>query len=106
MQDYHNFFFSIKASNPLVMVQSYRLLAAAMNRLEWDYPIHLGVTEAEEGEDRRMKLAIGIRTLLSDRIGDTIRISLTKDPEFEYDPCRTLVNMTACNLSINSVSAK
>jgi len=105
-QDYHNFLFSMKASNPLVMVQSYRLLAAEMNRLEWDYPIHLGVTEAGEGEDGRMKSAIGIGTLLSDGIGDTIRVSLTEDPEFEYDPCHILGNMAARNLAINPVSAK
>jgi len=58
--DYHNFVFSMKASNPLVMVQAYRLLAAEQYRLGWDYPLHLGVTEAGEGEDGRMKSAIGI----------------------------------------------
>jgi len=99
-QDYHNFLFSMKASNPLVMVQSYRLLAAEMKRMEWDYPIHLGVTEAGEGEDGRMKSAIGIGTLLSDGIGDTIRVSLTEDPEFEYDPCNNLAEMADSNLAI------
>lgn len=88
--DFHNFVFSMKASNPLVMVQSYRLLAAEMYRLGWDYPLHLGVTEAGEGEDGRMKSAIGIGTLLSDGLGDTIRVSLTEDPEFEYEPCNRL----------------
>jgi (E)-4-hydroxy-3-methylbut-2-enyl-diphosphate synthase len=80
-QDYHNFVFSMKASNPLVMVQSYRLLAAEQYRLGWDYPLHLGVTEAGEGEDGRMKSAIGIGTLLADGLGDTVRVSLTEDPE-------------------------
>eukprot|EP00978_Attheya_sp_CCMP212_P021134 scaffold61325_cov49-Attheya_sp.AAC.1 len=89
-QDYHNFVFSMKASNPLVMVQSYRLLAAEQYRLGWDYPLHLGVTEAGEGEDGRMKSAVGIGTLLADGLGDTVRVSLTEDPEFEYEPCNRL----------------
>ncbi|KAJ8614122.1 hypothetical protein CTAYLR_004622 [Chrysophaeum taylorii] len=88
--DYHNFVFSMKASNPVVMVQAYRLLAAKMYELGWDYPLHLGVTEAGEGEDGRMKSAIGIGALLADGLGDTIRVSLTEDPEFELEPCRTL----------------
>lgn len=62
--DFHNFVFSMKASNPVIMVQAYRLLVAEMNILGWDYPLHLGVTEAGEGEDGRMKSAIGIGTLL------------------------------------------
>lgn len=99
-QNYHNFVFSMKASNPLVMVQSYRLLAAEMKRLKWDYPLHLGVTEAGEGEDGRMKSAIGIGTLLSDGIGDTIRVSLTEDPEYEYDPCNNLATMAAGRLAV------
>mmetsp|Transcript_39010 Transcript_39010/g.65558 ORF Transcript_39010/g.65558 Transcript_39010/m.65558 type:complete len:741 (-) Transcript_39010:78-2300(-) len=88
--DYHNFLFSMKASNPLVMVQAYRLLAAEMYELGYDYPIHLGVTEAGEGEDGRMKSAIGIGSLLMDGIGDTIRVSLTEAPELELEPCRRL----------------
>lgn len=100
-QDFHNFVFSMKASNPLVMVQSYRLLAAEMDRLGWDYPLHLGVTEAGEGEDGRMKSAIGIGTLLSDGIGDTIRVSLTEDPEFEYEPCNRLAEIASSRLAIN-----
>ena len=88
--DFHNFCFSMKASNPLVMVQAYRLLVAEMYKLGWDYPVHLGVTEAGEGEDGRMKSAIGIGSLLSDGIGNTIRVSLTEDPEFEIEPCSTL----------------
>ena len=91
--DYHNFVFSMKASNPLVMVQSYRLLAAEQYRLGWDYPLHLGVTEAGEGEDGRMKSAIGIGTLLADGLGDTVRVSLTEDPEFEYEPCNRLAEI-------------
>jgi len=105
-QDYHNFVFSMKASNPLVMVQSYRLLAAEMKRLNWDYPLHLGVTEAGEGEDGRMKSAIGIGTLLSDGIGDTIRVSLTEDPEFEYDPCNNLAKMAGSRLATNPEAGK
>lgn len=100
-QDYHNFVFSMKASNPLVMVQSYRLLAAEQYRMGWDYPLHLGVTEAGEGEDGRMKSAIGIGTLLADGIGDTIRVSLTEDPEFEYEPCNKLAEMAQTRLAIN-----
>lgn len=91
--DYHNFLFSMKASNPLVMVQAYRLLAAKQYELGWDYPMHLGVTEAGEGEDGRMKSAIGIGALLVDGLGDTVRVSLTEDPEFELVPCKTLVNI-------------
>ena len=99
-QDYHNFVFSMKASNPLVMVQSYRLLAAEQYRMGWDYPLHLGVTEAGEGEDGRMKSAIGIGTLLADGLGDTIRVSLTEDPEFEYEPCNRLGEIAESRLAI------
>ncbi|XP_075490788.1 4-hydroxy-3-methylbut-2-en-1-yl diphosphate synthase (ferredoxin), chloroplastic-like [Primulina tabacum] len=91
--DFHNFVFSMKASNPVIMVQAYRLLVAEMNVLGWDYPLHLGVTEAGEGEDGRMKSAIGIGTLLMDGLGDTIRVSLTEPPEEEIDPCRRLANL-------------
>jgi (E)-4-hydroxy-3-methylbut-2-enyl-diphosphate synthase len=91
--DYHNFLFSMKASNPVVMVQAYRLLVAEMNVQGWDYPLHLGVTEAGEGEDGRMKSAIGIGTLLQDGLGDTIRVSLTEPPEEEIDPCRRLASL-------------
>eukprot|EP00543_Licmophora_paradoxa_P005058 CAMPEP_0202445012 /NCGR_PEP_ID=MMETSP1360-20130828/3895_1 /ASSEMBLY_ACC=CAM_ASM_000848 /TAXON_ID=515479 /ORGANISM="Licmophora paradoxa, Strain CCMP2313" /LENGTH=721 /DNA_ID=CAMNT_0049061133 /DNA_START=125 /DNA_END=2290 /DNA_ORIENTATION=+ len=104
-QDYHNFVFSMKASNPLVMVQSYRLLAAEMYRMGWDYPLHLGVTEAGEGEDGRMKSAIGIGTLLADGIGDTIRVSLTEDPEFEYEPCNRLAEIAGTRLASSSDEA-
>lgn len=128
--DYHNFLFSMKASNPLVMAAAYRLLAEEMYQRGWDYPLHLGVTgappptplnyppsrplfppvvgttpskkgkrsaswcaEAGEGEDGRMKSAIGIGSLLLDGLGDTIRVSLTEDPELELDPCRRLANL-------------
>lgn len=91
--DYHDFVFSMKASNPLVMIQAYRLLVAEMIQLNWDYPIHLGVTEAGEGEDGRIKSAMGIGTLLLDGIGDTIRVSLTEDPWFEIDPCQRLIKL-------------
>ncbi|MED6216892.1 hypothetical protein PIB30_012353 [Stylosanthes scabra] len=91
--DFHNFVFSMKASNPVVMVQAYRLLVSEMYLQGWDYPLHLGVTEAGEGEDGRMKSAIGIGTLLQDGLGDTIRVSLTEPPEEEIDPCRKLANL-------------
>lgn len=102
--NYHNFVFSMKASNPLVMVQAYRLLAAEQYRLGWDYPLHLGVTEAGEGEDGRMKSAIGIGTLLSDGLGDTVRVSLTEDPEFEFEPCNTLCSKAESSVATNPVS--
>jgi (E)-4-hydroxy-3-methylbut-2-enyl-diphosphate synthase len=104
-QDYHNFVFSMKASNPLVMVQGYRLLAAEQYRLGWDYPLHLGVTEAGEGEDGRMKSAIGIGTLLADGLGDTIRVSLTEDPEFEYEPCNRLAEIAEARLADTNPTA-
>lgn len=140
--DFHNFLFSMKASNPgnarneipaslsssslslppsssifslsffflplplslypvdvtvvvfvVVMVQAYRLLAAEQYKLGWDYPLHLGVTEAGEGEDGRMKSAIGIGSLLADGLGDTVRVSLTEDPEYELKPCQTLISI-------------
>lgn len=90
--DYHAFLFSMKSSNPQVMIQAYRLLVAEMIKLGWDYPLHLGVTEAGAGEDGRVKSAMGIGSLLLDGIGDTIRVSLTEDPWFEIDPCQRLVS--------------
>lgn len=89
--DYHDFMFSMKSSNPQVMILAYRLLVAEMISLGWDYPLHLGVTEAGEGEDGRVKSAMGIGSLLLDGIGDTIRVSLTEDPWYEIDPCQRLV---------------
>ena len=88
---YHDFMFSMKASNPLVMMQAYRLLVAEMMKLGWDYPLHLGVTEAGDGEDGRVKSAVGTGSLLLDGLGDTIRVSLTEDPWEEIDPCKRLI---------------
>jgi (E)-4-hydroxy-3-methylbut-2-enyl-diphosphate synthase len=81
--NYYNIVLSMKASNPQVMVQAYRLLIKKMNEEGMNYPLHLGVTEAGDGEDGRIKSAAGIGTLLEDGIGDTIRVSLTEEPEFE-----------------------
>jgi (E)-4-hydroxy-3-methylbut-2-enyl-diphosphate synthase len=95
--DYHDFVFSMKASNPKVMIQAYRLLTARLDELDriesgWNYPIHLGVTEAGDGEDGRIKSAIGIGSLLADGIGDTIRVSLTEDSEHEIPVAKALVD--------------
>lgn len=90
--DYHQIILSMKSSNPQVMVQAYRLLIQQM-QAEFNecYPLHLGVTEAGDGEDGRIKSAVGIGTLLEDGIGDTIRVSLTEDPELEIPVCKDLV---------------
>jgi len=91
-ESYHNIVLSMKSSNPQVMVQAYRLLIQQMDAEFGEcYPLHLGVTEAGDGEDGRVKSAAGIGTLLEDGIGDTIRVSLTEDPEFEIPVCRDLV---------------
>ncbi len=93
-EDYHQIILSMKSSNPLVMVQAYRLLVHhMMEEFGECYPLHLGVTEAGDGEDGRIKSAIGIGTLLEDGIGDTIRVSLTEDPEFEIPVCKDLVKV-------------
>jgi (E)-4-hydroxy-3-methylbut-2-enyl-diphosphate synthase len=91
--DYHDFVFSMKASNPKVMIAAYRLLVARLNELgpDWNYPLHLGVTEAGEGEDARIKSSIGIGSLLADGIGDTIRVSLTEDSPHEIPVAKALV---------------
>ena len=91
--DYHNFCFSMKASNPKVMIEAYRLLVARLDEEgpDWNYPIHLGVTEAGDGEDGRIKSAIGIGSLLADGVGDTIRVSLTEDAVYEIPVARALV---------------
>ena len=93
--DYHQFVFSMKASNPKVMIEAYRLLVARLYEEgdDWNYPIHLGVTEAGDGEDGRIKSAIGIGSLLVDGVGDTIRVSLTEDAIYEIPVARTLVNI-------------
>jgi len=91
--DFHNFKFSMKSSNPKVMIECYRLLVTrlAEEGPDWNYPIHLGVTEAGEGEDGRIKSAIGIGSLLCDGLGDTIRVSLTEDSPHEIPVCRDLL---------------
>ena len=92
-QGFHNFLFSMKASNPKVMIEAYRLLVAKLNEQgsDWNYPLHLGVTEAGDGEDGRIKSAIGIGSLLADGIGDTVRVSLTEDAIFEIPVAQQLV---------------
>lgn len=120
--DYHAFVFSMKSSNPKVMINAYRLLVARLNeeekvaqassslrsregakleaRATWNYPIHLGVTEAGEGEDARIKSAIGIGSLLADGIGDTIRVSLTEDSVHEIPVARALVKQSDARLGL------
>ncbi len=90
--DYHEIILSMKASNPQVMVQAYRTLIQKMEEDGMNYPLHLGVTEAGGGEDGRIKSALGIGTLLEDGLGDTVRVSLTEDPEFEAPVAIQLVN--------------
>jgi (E)-4-hydroxy-3-methylbut-2-enyl-diphosphate synthase len=91
-ESYNNIVLSMKSSNPQVMVQAYRLLIKTMfDEFDDCYPLHLGVTEAGDGEDGRIKSAVGIGTLLEDGIGDTVRVSLTEDPELEIPVCRDLV---------------
>jgi (E)-4-hydroxy-3-methylbut-2-enyl-diphosphate synthase len=91
--DYHDFIFSMKSSNPKVMIEAYRLLVAhlAAQGDDWNYPLHLGVTEAGDGEDGRIKSAIGIGSLLRDGIGDTVRVSLTEDSVHEIPVAQALV---------------
>lgn len=97
-EGYHNIVLSMKSSNPIVMVQAYRLLVKHMQEEFGEcYPLHLGVTEAGDGEDGRIKSAIGIGTLLQEGIGDTIRVSLTEDPEFEIPVCKDLVALNSCS---------
>src|SRR5438477_1441905 len=89
--DYHELIFSMKASNPKVMIAAYRLLVARLDALGWNYPLHLGVTEAGNAEDGRIKSAIGIGSLLDDGLGDTVRVSLTEEPEEEIPVAIKLV---------------
>ena len=108
--DYHNFVFSMKASNPKVMIEAYRLLVArlAAEGPDWNYPIHLGVTEAGDGEDGRIKSAIGIGSLLADGIGDTIRVSLTEDAIHEIPVAQALAapyNGRGCGVTPQAVLA-
>jgi (E)-4-hydroxy-3-methylbut-2-enyl-diphosphate synthase len=89
-ENFYNIVLSMKSSNPQVMVQAYRLLVMEMKKAGMNYPLHLGVTEAGNGEDGRIKSAMGIGTLLEDGLGDTIRVSLTEDPECEIPPAKIL----------------
>ncbi|MBT4217658.1 MAG: (E)-4-hydroxy-3-methylbut-2-enyl-diphosphate synthase [Flavobacteriales bacterium] len=91
-EDYHEIILSMKASNTRVMVQAYRMLVSEMIKEDMNYPLHLGVTEAGEGEDGRIKSAVGIGTLLSDGLGDTIRVSLTEAPEHEMPVAQKLLS--------------
>src|SRR5437773_4479700 len=95
--DFHNFKFSMKSSNPKVMIECYRLLVARLEQKgpDWNYPVHLGVTEAGEGEDGRIKSAIGIGSLLCDGLGDTIRVSLTEDSPREIEVCNDFLAQIA-----------
>jgi len=102
--EFHDFIFSMKASNPKVMIAAYRLLVSRLYRAgpDWSYPLHLGVTEAGDGEDGRIKSAIGIGSLLADGLGDTIRVSLTEDSVHEIPVAQALVepyNRTAAGLA-------
>ncbi|MDX2063289.1 MAG: (E)-4-hydroxy-3-methylbut-2-enyl-diphosphate synthase [Bacteroidia bacterium] len=104
---YFELVISMKASNPQVMVQAYRLLAQRMlaGETRYCYPLHLGVTEAGDGEDGRIKSALGIGALLVDGIGDTVRVSLTEPPEREMPVGRYLVNSFTANASANEASS-
>ena len=104
-EDYHQIVLSMKASNTRVMVQAYRLLIAKMQEEGMNYPLHLGVTEAGEGEDGRIKSSVGIGTLLEDGIGDTVRVSLTEEPEFEIPVARELVSRYANRDKHDSIKA-
>ena len=90
-ENYHEIVLSMKASNPQVMVQAYRLLVHRMMEEGRDYPLHLGVTEAGDGEDGRVKSAVGIGALLEDGLGDTVRVSLTEEPEAEIPVAKALI---------------
>ncbi len=104
--NYHDIVISMKASNTQVMVQAYRLLVQKMIETNRNYPLHLGVTEAGEGEDGRIKSAVGIGTLLEDGLGDTVRVSLTEEPEFEIPVAKSLVDRYSNrkNMSIRAES--
>ncbi len=105
-ENYHQIILSMKSSNPQVMVQAYRLLVNHMlEEFGEAYPLHLGVTEAGDGEDGRIKSAIGIGTLLEDGIGDTIRVSLTEDPELEIPVCNDIVKRYAGRVTNEIVPA-
>lgn len=103
--DYHDFVFSMKASNPKVMIVAYRLLVSALNDegSDWNYPMHVGVTEAGDGEDGRIKSAIGIGSLLNDGIGDTIRVSLTEEAVCEIPVAKNLVSVCSSQKDIKDL---
>ena len=103
--DYHDFVFSMKASNPKVMIVAYRLLVSALNDegSDWNYPMHVGVTEAGDGEDGRIKSAIGIGSLLNDGIGDTIRVSLTEEAVCEIPVAKNLVYICSSQKDIKDL---
>lgn len=101
-ENYHDIILSMKASNPKVMITAYRLLTKKLDELGWDYPFHLGVTEAGEGEDARIKSALGIGTLLEEGIGDTIRVSLTEDSEHEIPVAMLLAQTVNLKQSITA----
>jgi (E)-4-hydroxy-3-methylbut-2-enyl-diphosphate synthase len=101
--NYYNLVISMKSSNPQVMVQAYRLLVDTMVAEEMNYPLHLGVTEAGDGEDGRIKSAVGIGTLLEDGLGDTVRVSLTEEPEAEAPVAIALVNRYALRNQVSNV---
>lgn len=103
--DYNAVIISMKASNPQVMVQAYRLLVNKMQAEGMSYPLHLGVTEAGEGEDGRIKSAVGIGTLLEDGIGDTVRVSLTEEPEFEIPVAKNLVDRYSNRIPHDKIEA-
>jgi (E)-4-hydroxy-3-methylbut-2-enyl-diphosphate synthase len=100
--DYNQIILSMKASNPKVMIQAYRLLVARMNEEDMHYPLHLGVTEAGDGEDGRIKSAIGIGSLLLDGLGDTIRVSLTEDSVYEIPVARAIAEKTSSRWAAES----
>jgi (E)-4-hydroxy-3-methylbut-2-enyl-diphosphate synthase len=106
--DYHDFVFSMKASNPKVMIEAYRLLVDALDAEgpDWNYPLHLGVTEAGDGEDGRIKSAIGIGSLLLDGIGDTVRVSLTEDSIHEIPVAQALVACSARQVAAGELAGR
>tara|TARA_B100000809_G_scaffold71875_1_gene69531 strand:+ start:274 stop:2208 length:1935 start_codon:yes stop_codon:yes gene_type:complete len=104
-QNYHEIVLSMKSSNTQVVVQAYRLLINKMQSEGMNYPLHLGVTEAGEGEDGRIKSAVGIGTLLEDGLGDTVRVSLTEEPEFEIPVAQELIKRYAERVDHDSIKS-
>lgn len=104
--NFHNLIVSLKSSNPIIMIEAYRMFVSEMIKRSWDYPLHLGVTEAGEGEDGRIKSAIGIGVLLEDGIGDTIRVSLTENAENEIPVAKSIVARYSDNKIAGSFNVK